>query len=132
MYKWSFYYKVKIIVENHLRQKVKSPGWRISRICRLYLCTSVRSSSPNECVLDIIIIMSSCQHGSPWLFLVTLLYRPSLPGGFRSYILYWHRGARGVIVIVAGNGLGNTSSNPGPDWLHFHIAPMPLGKVWIQ
>ena len=28
-------------------------------------------------------------------------------------------GARGVRVIVVGNGLGNTSSNPGRDWLHF-------------
>ena len=28
-------------------------------------------------------------------------------------------GARGVIVIVAGNGHGDTSSNPGRDWLHF-------------
>ena len=24
-------------------------------------------------------------------------------------------GARGVILIVVGNGLGDTSSNPGPD-----------------
>ena len=24
-------------------------------------------------------------------------------------------GARGVVVIVAGNGHGDTSSNPGPD-----------------
>ena len=28
-------------------------------------------------------------------------------------------GARGVMVIVVGNGLGDTSSNPGRDWLHF-------------
>ena len=28
-------------------------------------------------------------------------------------------GARGVMVIVVGNGHGDTSSNPGPDWLHF-------------
>ena len=27
--------------------------------------------------------------------------------------------ARGVMVIVAGNGHGDTSSNPGRDWLHF-------------
>ena len=33
-----------------------------------------------------------------------------------SYLL---RGARGVMVIVAGCGHGDTSSNPGPDWLHF-------------
>ena len=28
-------------------------------------------------------------------------------------------GTRGVMVIVAGYGHGDTSSNPGPDWLHF-------------
>ena len=28
-------------------------------------------------------------------------------------------GARGVMAIVVGNGLGDTSSNPGRDWLHF-------------
>ena len=25
------------------------------------------------------------------------------------------------MVIVVGNGHGDTSSNPGRDWLHFHI-----------
>ena len=29
------------------------------------------------------------------------------------------RGARGVMVIIAGYGHGDTSSNPRPDWLHF-------------
>ena len=28
-------------------------------------------------------------------------------------------GARGVMLIVAGYGHGDTGSNPGPDWLHF-------------
>ena len=31
----------------------------------------------------------------------------------------WGGGARGVMVIVAGNGHGDGSSNPGRDWLHF-------------
>ena len=39
-------------------------------------------------------------------------------------------GARGVMVIVAGIGHGDTSSNPG--LIVFHIALIPLGKVWIQ
>ena len=30
-----------------------------------------------------------------------------------------HGGARGVMVIAAGYGHGDTSSNPGPDSLHF-------------
>ena len=29
------------------------------------------------------------------------------------------KSARGVMVIVVGIGHGDTSSNPGPDWLHF-------------
>ena len=39
-------------------------------------------------------------------------------------------GARGVMVIVSGIGHGDTSSNPG--LIAFHIALIPLGKVWIQ
>ena len=35
--------------------------------------------------------------------------------------------ARGVMVIVAGIGHGDTSSNPG--LIAFHIALIPLGKV---
>ena len=34
------------------------------------------------------------------------------------WILYYG-GARGVMVIVVGNGHGDTSSNPGLDWLYF-------------
>ena len=40
------------------------------------------------------------------------------------------KGARGVMVIVAGIGHYDTSSNPG--LIPFHIALIPLGKVWIQ
>ena len=36
-------------------------------------------------------------------------------------------GSRGVMVIVVGNGQGDTSSNPG--LIAFHIALIPLGKV---
>ena len=36
------------------------------------------------------------------------------------FICYIFMGdARGVMVIVIGNGHGDTSSNPGRDWLHF-------------
>ena len=31
---------------------------------------------------------------------------------------YIYGGARGVMVIVAGYGHGDRSSNPRPDWLH--------------
>ena len=37
--------------------------------------------------------------------------------------------ACGVMVIVVGNGHGDTSSNPG---FAFHIALIPLGKILIQ
>ena len=33
------------------------------------------------------------------------------------YYIIW--GARGVMVIVIGNEHGDTSSNPGRDWIHF-------------
>ena len=36
---------------------------------------------------------------------------------FHWEIRYPYRGARGVTVIVVGNGHGNTDSNPGRDWL---------------
>ena len=35
-----------------------------------------------------------------------------------------------VVVIVAGIGHSDTSSNPG--LITFHMALIPLGKVWIQ
>ena len=34
-------------------------------------------------------------------------------------IYYSFGGARDVMFIVVGNGHGDTSSNPGRDWLHF-------------
>ena len=33
--------------------------------------------------------------------------------------IYIYSCTHGVMVIIIGNGLGNTSSNPGQDWLHF-------------
>ena len=41
--------------------------------------------------------------------------------------MYYFGGASGVMVIVAGIGHGDTSSNPG--LIAFHIALIPLGKV---
>ena len=35
------------------------------------------------------------------------------------YISFIWGGARGVMVIVVGNGHGDKISNPGRDWLHF-------------
>ena len=33
-------------------------------------------------------------------------------------IYLYYEGARGVMVIVVGNGHGDTSSNPGRGWSH--------------
>ena len=51
-------------------------------------------------------------------------YAPLINVTSRTKIKY---GARGVMVIVAGIGHGDTSSNPG--LIAFHIALIPLGKV---
>ena len=44
-------------------------------------------------------------------------------GAGANYVIYRVNhvmgGACGVIVIVVGNEHGDTSSNPGQDWLHF-------------
>ena len=37
----------------------------------------------------------------------------------RMNVSKYKRGACGVMVIVAGNGHGDSSSNPGRGWLHF-------------
>ena len=37
----------------------------------------------------------------------------------KNLSLTHHGGARGVMVIVVGNGHSDSSSNPGREWLHF-------------
>ena len=44
-----------------------------------------------------------------------LLLGPQLPGSVAPVMEPFIRGARSVMVIVVGNGLGDTSSNPGRD-----------------
>ena len=51
-------------------------------------------------------LINYSSHIAKWL--QVLLYTTNSDGG-----------ARGVIVIVVGNEHGDTSSNPGRDWLHF-------------
>ena len=41
-------------------------------------------------------------------------------------------GARGVMVIVVGNGHGGHEFKSWTRLIAFHIATIPLGKVWIQ
>ena len=66
----------------------------------------------------------------PWLeSLWTSLFTKKTKAETARYIKR-SGGARGVMVIVAGIGHGDTSSNPG--LIAFHIALIPLGKVWVQ
>ena len=44
---------------------------------------------------------------------------PRSPGPLANTITYNVEGARGVMVIVVGNGHGDTSSKPGRDCLYF-------------
>ena len=37
----------------------------------------------------------------------------------QPHMIYKYEGAGGVMVIAVGNRHGDTSSNPGRDWLHF-------------
>ena len=47
--------------------------------------------------------------------------------GFELQSLYYVH-----IVIVVGNGHGDTSSKSWTRLIAYHIALIPLGKVWIQ
>ena len=55
-----------------------------------------------------------CQGGHNSIFWIASFYPCSVPYNAECF-----GGARGVMVIVTGYGHGDTSSNPGPDWLHF-------------
>ena len=46
-------------------------------------------------------------------------WQHSHPHAYIYIYIYIYGGARGVMVIVDGNGYGNTNSNPGREWLHF-------------
>ena len=61
---------------------------------------------------------------------ITYLFSRYVNGSayFRGLPLSVNGGARGVMVIVAGCGHGDTSSNPGRDWLHFSHSTNTLGK----
>ena len=44
-------------------------------------------------------------------------------------VTQWSWGALSVMVIVIGNGIGNSSSNPGWSFFAFHFTLMPFEKV---
>ena len=64
----------------------------------------------NFVFLDIIIIiMSCCQHRSPWPSLTTRLYRPSLLEDLQDYILYRHRAGRPAFARPCEGARGSMS-----------------------
>ena len=58
-------------------------------------------------------------NSSIWSIDETPTGTPNLSQRVPEYNDYDNGGARGIVVIVVGNGHGDTSSNPGRDWLHF-------------
>ena len=52
-------------------------------------------------------------------FLKSICSKMNLIARLGFELIYLYGGARGVVVIVVGHGHGDTSSNPGRDWLHF-------------
>ena len=63
------------------------------------------------------VIISLSLGGSVRSVLVNVQDCDILVSEFEFHLHY--KGARGVMVIVVGNEHGDTSSNPGRDWLHF-------------
>ena len=53
------------------------------------------------------------------LFTKALGIVPQAPIKTGITVTFIYGGAHGVMVIVTGYGHGETSSNPGSDWLHF-------------
>ena len=68
----------------------------------------------NWCLIELLVI-----HSNTWNYLTLLI------NVYKSYLIYMNKldlgSACGVMVIVIGNGHGDTSSNPGRDWLHFTL-----------
>ena len=55
-----------------------------------------------------------------WIILKNELYLVTFHEGILGQLInYLVRGAHGVRVIVVENVRGDSSSNPGRDWLHF-------------
>ena len=61
----------------------------------------------------------SCKYVINKICLYIYIYIFDIYIKIRSNVWYASGGARGVMVIVIENGHGDTSSNPGRDWLHF-------------
>ena len=80
-------------------KKLENPEARIN--CFLYIYTHTHT------------------HTHTHIYVVCIIYIKQfiLASGFSNFFLMG--GTRGVMVIIVGNGHGDTSSNPGRDWLPF-------------
>ena len=60
-------------------------------------------------------------HGNSIHNIIPLLIKQNVHKSFYLDSVKWFQigGACGVMVIVVGNGHGDTSSNPGRDWFRF-------------
>ena len=54
-----------------------------------------------------------------YIYILSYMQKTCAETGVCQGLLTPIGGARGVIVIVVGNGHGDTSSNPEREWLHF-------------
>ena len=63
------------------------------------------------------------------LDLVSYSSASSKLGNYKTLCSSFCSVAHGIVVIVVGNGPGNTSSNPGQGMTVFHIVLIDLGKV---
>ena len=105
--------------------------YSLLHIC--YLCSHTRSHTLTiPCIYIYMLPMHTriLIHSLLHIYIQLYIHKYMLTYQFRytptyihihTHMLYMltHGGARGVMVIVVGNGHGDTSSNPGWDWLHF-------------
>ena len=95
----------------------------IAAILMLYKNTKVRSPDGDTDFFDIVACVQQGDTLALYLLIICQDYvlRTNIDlmkeNGF--ILANASGGARGVIVIVLGNGHGDTSSNPGREWLHF-------------
>ena len=73
----------------------------------------VRSSDGDTDYFDIVAGVLQGDTLPPYLFIICLDYM------LRMSIDLMKGGTHGAMVIVVGNGHGDSSSNPGREWLHF-------------
>ena len=88
----------------------KMTRWHEQTCCQVRMGLKVKKNR----VISYYTWLQNCNLTTRLLFSVFLL---DIPLGNN----YFSGGARGIMVIVVGNGHGDTSSNPRRGWLHFTL-----------